>query len=325
MKYIWKINIMDFQMKPHVSNQEEFKPETITGNGFGEQLLTLHRKNCRLYYLSQPPGIEEMVYVENLFETHWQEKARFGRKNVPWASVEFVREGSLVAESPDLPQPLRILSGSLLWIPPVRETLLRTGPEGFCRKVSLTLGGILLPDWLEKSGFQHHRLLSRIDRKRFELLLEDFRQLSEEHSEETFHANGLTTWKLLQFLRNPQVLRAVPERYQAVLEKLRRNLDRPIPLKLLANEANCTPIHLVRAFRNYFGETPHRMHRKLRMRLAANLLLNNPELSIKEIASQTGYDNALTFSAEFKRDHGESPRTFRNRRCWKHGNGFPPE
>ena len=52
------------------------------------------------------------------------------------------------------------------------------------------------------------------------------------------------------------------------------------------------------------------------MRLAANLLLNNPDLSIKEIAAQVGYDNALTFSAEFKRDHGESPRNFRNRQNW---------
>ena len=58
------------------------------------------------------------------------------------------------------------------------------------------------------------------------------------------------------------------------------------------------------------------MLRNLRMRLAANLLLNNPDLSIKEIAAQVGYDNALTFSAEFKRDHGESPRNFRNRQNW---------
>ena len=112
------------------SDREEFKPETITGKGSGEQLLTLHRKNCRLYYLYLPPGADEMVYVENFFETHWLEKARFGRRNVPWASVEFVREGSLLAESPDLPHPLRIPAGSLLWIPPIRETLLRTGPEG---------------------------------------------------------------------------------------------------------------------------------------------------------------------------------------------------
>lgn len=299
------------------SDREEFKPETITGKGSGEQLLTLHRKNCRLYYLYLPPGADEMVYVENFFETHWLEKARFGRKNVPWASVEFVREGSLLAESPDLPHPLRIPAGSLLWIPPIRETLLRTGPEGFCRKVSLTLGGALLADWQKKCAFLNHRVLPQIDRKRFELLLEDFRQLSELHSEEALRANGVTSWKLLQFLRNPRPIREIPESFQKVLEKLRQNLDRPIPLKLLADEVRCTPIHLVRAFRNYFGETPHRMRRNLRMRLAADLLLNNPDLSIKEIAAQVGYDNALTFSTEFKRDHGESPRHFRNSRNWE--------
>lgn len=312
----------NFQVKPHFSDREEFKSEMITGKGFGEQLLTLHRKNCRLYYLNLPQGMEEMVYVENFFETHWLEKARFGRRNVPWASVEFVRDGSLVAESPDFPHPLHIRSGSLLWIPPIRETLLRTGLEGFCRKVSLTLNGILLSDWQNKSGFHQHRLLSRIDRNRFELLLEDFCQCSEQHSEQALYANGLATWKLLQFLRNPQPVRKIPERYQAVLEKLRRNPDRPVPLKMLADEAHCTPIHLVRAFRNYFGETPHRMHRNLRMRLAVNLLLNNPELSIKEIAAQVGYNNSLTFSAEFKRDYGESPRIFRNRRNWSCDNGL---
>lgn len=225
------------------------------------------------------------VYVENFFEAHWLEKARFGRKNVPWASVEFVREGSLLAESPDLPHPLRIPAGSLLWIPPIRETLLRTGPEGFCRKVSLTLCGALLADWQKKCAFLNHRVLPQIDRKRFELLLEDFRQLSELHSEEALRANGVTSWKLLQFLRNPRPIREIPESFQKVLEKLRQNLDRPIPLKLLADEVRCTPIHLVRAFRNYFGETPHRMRRNLRMRLAADLLLNNPDLSIKEIAA----------------------------------------
>lgn len=45
------------------SDREEFKPETITGKGSGEQLLTLHRKNCRLYYLYLPPGADEMVCV----------------------------------------------------------------------------------------------------------------------------------------------------------------------------------------------------------------------------------------------------------------------
>jgi transcriptional regulator, araC family len=298
------------------SDREEFKPEIIAGKGVGEQRLTLHRKNCRLYYMYLPTETREMVYVENFFETHWLEKARFGRRNVPWPSVEFVRSGSLLVESPDLPHPQHVPAGSLLWIPPVRETLLRPGPEGFCCKVSLTLGGILLPDWQAKSGFDQYRVLPQIDRKRFELLVEDFRRLSEQQSEEALHRNGLTTWKLLQFLQNPFPLREVPERFRKSLEKLRQNLARPVTLEELAKEACCSRIHLARAFRNYFGETPHRMLRNLRMRLAANLLLNNPDLSIKEIAAQVGYDNALTFSAEFKRDHGESPRNFRNRQNW---------
>ena len=193
------------------SDREEFKPEIIAGKGVGEQRLTLHRKNCRLYYMYLPTETREMVYVENFFETHWLEKARFGRRNVPWPSVEFVRSGSLLVESPDLQHPQHVPAGSLLWIPPVRETLLRPGPEGFCCKVSLTLGGILLPDWQAKSGFDQYRVLPQIDRKRFELLVEDFRRLSEQQSEEALHRNGLTTWKLLQFLQNPFPLREVPE------------------------------------------------------------------------------------------------------------------
>ena len=50
----------------------------------------------------------------------------------------------------------------------------------------------------------------------------------------------------------------------------------------------------------------------MRMRRAATILLQRPELSIKEVAAQVGYDSALIFSSEFKRYHGESPRNFRN-------------
>ncbi len=294
-------------------DREAFLAEAVTGRGFGEQRLILHRKNCRLHYMYLPSEIREMVYVENFFETHWLKKACFVRKNVPWPSVEFVREGSLLIESPELPEPQIVRAGSLLWIPSVCEALLRTGPDGFCRKVSLTLGGALLSDWQRRSGFDSCRVLPEIDRKQFELLMEDFRRLSESQSENALRENGAASWKLLQFLQSPFPEPAVPEPYQKLLEKLRRNLDRPVSLNELANDVHCTKIHLVRAFRKYFGETPHRMLRSMRMRFAANMLLNSPEFSVKEIAAQVGYENALTFSAEFKRYHGESPRSFRNR------------
>lgn len=140
-----------------------------------------------------------------------------------------------------------------------------------------------------------------MDTKRFELLLEDFRCLSGQLSEEALRDNGPASWKLLQFLQNPFPVRQVPERFRKLPEKMRQNLDRPISLKEPAGDSRRTRIHLIREFRKYFGDTPYRMLRSLRMRLASNLLLNNPDLSIKEITAQVGYDNALTCSAEFKK------------------------
>ncbi len=300
-----------YPKKQIIPECEEFRPEAITGKGVGEQRLILHRRNCRLYYLYLPSETREMVYVENFFETHWLKNARFIRRNVPWPSVEFIRRGSLQVESPDWAEPQTVREGSLLWIPAVRQAILRTGPDGFCQKVSLTVSGILLPDWQLRSGFDLCRILPDIDRKRFELLMEDFRRISGQQSEDTLQENSLLSWKLLQFLRNPFPKQQIPERFQKLPEKLKQNLDRPISLEELAADARCTKVHLVRAFRKYFGETPYRMLRNMRMRLAANMLLNSPELSIKEIAAQVGYENALTFSAEFRRYHGESPRGFR--------------
>lgn len=312
LKYIWKINIMQYPRKTITADREEFLPETVTHQEAGEQRLTVHRRNSRLYYLYLPPEIREMVYVENFFETHWLKRARFHRRNVPWPSVEFVREGALRVETREWETPRIVHAGSLLWIPPVCEATLSPGPEGFCRKVSLTLGGALLPAWQRANGFDRCRILPEIDRKEFELRLEEFRLLYEQQTEQALRENGVATWRLLQFLQSPYPVREIPERFLKLREKIRRNLHRPLTLAELSHDAQCTKIHLVREFRKYFGEPPHRMLRGMRMRLAATILLQRPELSIKEVAAQVGYDSALIFSSEFKRYHGESPRNFRN-------------
>lgn len=299
-----------------VSEKEEFRPEAITGKGVGEQRLILHRKNSRLHFMHIPHDTREMVYVENFFETQWLKKARFWRRNVDWPALEYVRAGSLLVESPELSSLLTVRPGNLLWIPSGNETLLRTGPEGFCQKVSLTLGGMLLQDWEKKNGFYKNFVMLQIDRKRFELLLGQFHQLVGQQINESLRHNGLLTWKLLQFLQNPVPIQEVPERFQNLLEKLERDMTKSITLKMLAQEAQCSQTHLVRAFRKYFGETPHKMLRNLRMHRAADLLLTRTDLSVKEISYLVGYAAPLTFSAEFKKLKGESPRQYRKRLEW---------
>ena len=61
LKYIWKINIMQYPRKTITADREEFLPETVTHQEAGEQRLTVHRRNSRLYYLYLPPEIREMA------------------------------------------------------------------------------------------------------------------------------------------------------------------------------------------------------------------------------------------------------------------------
>ena len=49
----------------------------------------------------------------------------------------------------------------------------------------------------------------------------------------------------------------------------------------------------------------------LRMEHAMELL-KNPELTIQQIASRVGYENAFNFSRSFKAEYGISPSHFRN-------------
>ena len=66
---------------------------------------------------------------------------------------------------------------------------------------------------------------------------------------------------------------------------------------------------------------------RLRLKNAVRLLLNEPRLSIKEVAARVGYAGALHFSAEFRRQYGISPRAYRRQGMTEllGGGGVPPE
>ena len=92
---------------------------------------------------------------------------------------------------------------------------------------------------------------------------------------------------------------------------IRNHLDASLSCARLAKQAGCSPAHLNRLFRKYYGTSPYRHIELLRMRRAARFLLEFPDLSIKEIAGQVGYSDALNFSTGFKKIFGISPRRYR--------------
>jgi AraC-like DNA-binding protein len=67
-----------------------------------------------------------------------------------------------------------------------------------------------------------------------------------------------------------------------------------------------------RLFQQALGPAPMQYLSDWRMTLASDLLLAQ-EVTMDEIATQTGYSSVYAFSTAFRRHHGEPPRRWQQR------------
>ena len=84
------------------------------------------------------------------------------------------------------------------------------------------------------------------------------------------------------------------------------------PVRRLARVSGVSEAHFARSFRDAFGLPPHRYLLTRRLE-RAKALLRDTELSITEIAFQTGWKSLGTFGRTFRDVTGESPRELRAR------------
>jgi transcriptional regulator GlxA family with amidase domain len=84
------------------------------------------------------------------------------------------------------------------------------------------------------------------------------------------------------------------------------------PVPRLARVSGVSAAHFARSFKTAFGVPPHRYLLTRRLERAA-ALLRDTDLSITEIAFQTGWNSLGTFGRTFRDVTGESPGEFRAR------------
>ena len=84
------------------------------------------------------------------------------------------------------------------------------------------------------------------------------------------------------------------------------------PVRRLARVSAVSEAHFARSFKEAFGVPPHRYLLTRRIERAA-ALLRETELSITDIAFQTGWSSLGTFGRTFRDVTGESPGEFRAR------------
>jgi len=99
-------------------------------------------------------------------------------------------------------------------------------------------------------------------------------------------------------------------RLRLVLEYIEDTLGQPIKLRELAALAGISARHFERAFRQSTGSSPHAYLMERRLRMARDLLINQPELPIEQIALRLGFSSSSHFSSAFRRT-GFTPTDFR--------------
>ncbi len=97
---------------------------------------------------------------------------------------------------------------------------------------------------------------------------------------------------------------------ELVRAELDKNILQPPSIDQLALIAEMSVTKLYRCFKEQYKITINDYIRRGKMKYAMRMLWNDA-MSIKNIATKIGYENASKFSAAFKRVHGFSPRHFR--------------
>lgn len=114
------------------------------------------------------------------------------------------------------------------------------------------------------------------------------------------------------------IAEGIKARFQAKLE--RRNADGngnyteddgiTVKIEDIATSLGITPGYCLEIFRKVYGTSPRQYLSELLLN-EAKLLIQQPELSIKEIAERLGYTQLSHFSRQFKRWTGISPLQYR--------------
>ena len=104
--------------------------------------------------------------------------------------------------------------------------------------------------------------------------------------------------------RNPRVL--------AVLRAMYENIETPLTLDELAENAGISRRQIERQFKQLLDEAPAQTYRNIRLDRARTLLMET-DLSVMEVAMAAGFNSNGVFSRHYKERYGETPYGDRGR------------
>ena len=102
------------------------------------------------------------------------------------------------------------------------------------------------------------------------------------------------------------------KRIDRVIQYIESNPDKKISLTEVANVSNFSVYHFHRIFTGIFGETVNDYIVRRRLERAVNLLIFKTDLSVTQVALDSGFSSSANFSKAIKLHFGFSPSEIRN-------------
>lgn len=108
------------------------------------------------------------------------------------------------------------------------------------------------------------------------------------------------------------------KRINKILVHIEDNLQADLSLEAISQIAFYSPFHLHRLFKAITNETLNAYITRKRIEKAVLQLIHKTELSISEIAHDTGFKSNSTFTRTFSKAYGQSPSDFRKTNSHKY-------
>ena len=108
-------------------------------------------------------------------------------------------------------------------------------------------------------------------------------------------------------------LKPVPLNLRRSIEYIIANYSKLITLNDLAQQCNVSKQQVIRYFKSELNTTPIQYLNNYRLSKSKELLFRHPELTIKEISIELGFENPHYFTRLFSSTQGETPSQYRAR------------